>query len=172
MPARELTNAEITDAQLERIQEPEQRPEERRQPFFIVQIADVHIAIDAKHVEAVLDDIGCSPVPAAPAHVPGVITHRDHILALLDLAIFCQLPRRREGAQPRTVVIASGPLRAGVRCVAAAGVVEIAQGALRPPTVLAGGALVSFLVGECETPFGLCGVLDVPALLEAARVRV
>lgn len=93
------------------------------------------------------------------------------MLALLDLAAFCRLPKRSGGASRRTVVLASGLLRAGLRCAAAWGVVDVAQMALRSPTVLRSEGLKPFLRAECETPWGLCGVVDVPALLEAARVR-
>ncbi len=169
---RELTNLDITDAELERVRVPEVRHEDQLRSLFIFKVEDTWLAIDASLAEAVLDDAGSSPVPGAPPHIPGVVTHGDHVLALLDLGRFCGLGSRGGGGSfRRTIVIAAGPMRVGVRADGSAGVVEVPVGSVHAPRALQGDRLLPHLLGECETAWGVCGILDVPKLFEAARVR-
>jgi purine-binding chemotaxis protein CheW len=172
MALRELTSLDVTDAELERVRVPEARKEDQLRPLFLFKVEGTWLAIDASLAEAVLDDVGSSPVPGAPPHIPGVVTHGDHVLALLDIARFCGLGEGRSAAGfSRTVVVSAGPMRVGVRAEGSAGVVEVPMGSVHAPQALQGERLLPHLLGECETPWGVCGILDVPKLLEAARVR-
>lgn len=173
MSTRALTADEVTGAELgrERAAEPEARAEIAK--LFVMRVADTWLAVEAAGVDGVLADAGCSAVPGVPAHILGVITRGDRVLALLDVARFCGLPKSRTPpiGFVRTVIFTAGQMSVGVRVDTAVGVVEVPWRAVRPTSVLQGERLLPYLVGECETPWGLCGVLDVAHLLEDARVR-
>jgi chemotaxis signal transduction protein len=164
---------EIVEAELERALAPEPDVRDTLRPLFVLRIEDTWLAVDAALVDGVLEDLGCSPVPGVPAHVLGVITHGNQVLAVLDVARFCALPPRANPAAAfsRTVVVSAGPMSVAIRADVAAGVVEVPASAIKAATVVQGASLDAFLAGECETPWGVCGLLDVPRLLDAARVR-
>jgi len=162
----------VIDAEITRSHAPSAADEQATESLFVFSVEGSWIAVRASHVERVLEQGACSSIPGAPAHVLGVIADGDQVLPVMDLATLCALPARRAPADfGRIVVVSDGPLVVGVRAEAAAGVLEVEAANVRSPTVSSTGALAAFVDGEVDSPWGLCAIINLPILFEAARVR-
>lgn len=147
--------------------------------YFRFRIGTTWLAVEPSRVEAVVQLGAEDPVPFAPPYVRGVRVHAGRVLAVVDLVAFLGLANgaARSGAGAsvdafgRVLVLRSGALSAGVACDRVAGVMPVSRAAQRPPATLQGEQLRKFLVAELDLEDSVCGVLDVAALLDAARVR-
>jgi purine-binding chemotaxis protein CheW len=139
----------------------------------VFRVEDTWLALDARVVESVLEDQGCTPVPGAPPHVLGVIVHGERVLALFDVATFCGVAPRADSYNgfPRTFIVHAGGFTVGIRADLAAGVVDVAAPDIVAVAALQGERLVPYLLGEVKTPWGLAGLLDTARILEDACVR-
>lgn len=62
-------------------------------------------------------------------------------------------------------------MSAGLLCDRAAGVLELEPASLEELSLMKGQALSRFLLAELDTPRGRCGIVDIEALFDAARIR-
>jgi len=131
------------------------------------------LAVELRYIETVIKLGLVSPLPLLPSYMPGAMAHGQEPLVLIDPARFLELKdcvRAAEVQQRRVVVVESKELRAGLVIDGAAeiGVLSIRQGDM---TDLRGSDAVSqYLLGECVQADRVIAVLDLPRLLEGARV--
>ena len=71
---------------------------------------------------------------------------------------------------PRLVVVSNDGCTAGIPVDRALGVIQVGDAEVKSPEVLSGGVLREYLTGELESSTGVVGLLDLPRVLEAARV--
>lgn len=144
-------------------------------------VGDTWLAVAAMCVEEICDQSPPMAVPRAPAYVPGVINLRGHAIPLLDLHEFLHLPAASQGATdtyrpseetiPRVLLVGAAGMRVGLLCDQVGALEQVPKTQLRPVTAIHGQALATLTRAELVTPTLLAVLLDVPALLEAARVR-
>jgi purine-binding chemotaxis protein CheW len=144
-------------------------------PHLIVRAADVAIALHAESALEVWQAERCHPVPGTPAYVIGIASFRGTPLPLVDLgaALRLRAPAGRPSLDDRrAVVISSGAYLVGLAVEGLAGVVDVALPRARKPSVVGVGRLAELAVCEIDLPAGgVAAVLDLPAFLEAVRVR-
>jgi chemotaxis signal transduction protein len=144
------------------------------QPLFVFQVAGVVLAIPADMVDGVSAVDDPTPIPGTPGHVMGLVAVGDRVLPLVDLAVLLDLGGG-DGAAPidpmfrRTILVRAGDLEAGLVCHRARGLLSMRESALHEPRVLQGSRLRAFVTAEFEAD-QVGGVLDLPALLQAAAV--
>jgi purine-binding chemotaxis protein CheW len=144
-------------------------------PHLIVRAADVAIALHAESALEVWQAERCHPVPGTPAYVIGIASFRGTPLPLVDLAAALRLraPAGRASLDDRrAVVISSGAYLVGLVVEALVGVVDVALERARRPAVVGVGRLKELAACEIDLPGGgMAAVLDLPAFLDAVRVR-
>jgi len=142
--------------------------------FFVFQIASTHVAVRAEQVEGVLAANDPTPIPSTPGYILGLVPYGETTLPIIDPARFLDLDEEEEtggeGAETRVVVLRSGAMQVGLHCGRAIGVVAVDKPKLLPASVLSGGRLQEFLRAEFEATEARVGVLDVAAMLGAARI--
>ena len=135
------------------------------------------IAIDAKYVSRVAEAARMTPLPRAPSHIPGLVLIGARAVPVMDLGDFLGLNRRRReepadnDAPPRLVVCAAGAFKVAIPCAAVRVEHEIAVSLLTPPQVSRGDVLGRYAVNELDTGTDVVTVVDLPTVLEAARVK-
>lgn len=142
--------------------------------LLLVRVADTWLGLDARRVEEVIAVETPAPLPFAPPHLLGVIVHNERVLPLVHTARLLGLSTdesKRDQSFERTIILQLGEMSAGLLCDRAAGVVELEPGLLEELDLMKGQALSRFLLAELDTPRGRCGVVDIEALFDAARVR-
>ncbi len=115
-----------------------------------------------------------SPIPRAPAHVPGVMMLRGRAVPVLDLQRFLDLPVAPEPAEAsvrRVLAITTAGYRVALLHDAVIGIHHVPAARLGLPAVTVGETLRKYASAEYQGPAGVVTVLDLPALLDAARVR-
>lgn len=141
---------------------------------LLVRVAETWLGLDARRVQEVIAVEVPAPLPFAPPHLLGVIVHNERVLPLVHTARLLGLATdegRRDQSFERTIILTVGGMCAGLLCDRAAGVVEVEPGALEEVTLLKGQGLTRFIRAELDTPRGRCGVVDIEALFDAARIR-
>lgn len=142
--------------------------------LVLVSIHDVSLAVPAEAVSSVSVVGTPTPLPGAPAHILGLVAAGERALPLVDLEILLAIPATAEGAVDelfrRTVFVSAGDLEAGLVCHRARGLIAVPESSLGEPAVLQGERLRPFLRAEIEARGRVVGVLDIPALLEAAAI--
>lgn len=143
--------------------------------LLLLRAADLLIAIPAESALEIWQAERCHPVPSTPPYVIGIASWRGTPLPLVDLAVALGL--RGSGARAaldgrRAAVISTGSYLVGLVGDATAGVVDVNLDHARAPSVVSVGRLSELAVGEIDAPKGgIAAVLDLPAFLEAVRVR-
>jgi len=138
--------------------------------YFALLILGARYAFEAPLVTEVVRLGPLTRLPAAPAFLPGVFTHRGEVLAVLDLS-------QLMGQQPvpirpstRAAIVHSGPWKVAVIADAVDGLVALDRKQLDPPPA-EGGGVAEFLSAVGRDGKGTLAVLDLPRLVEAARAR-
>ena len=145
---------------------------EPERALFVFTVAGVGLAVPALEVDAVAPLEELTPIPGAPAHIPGLVTAGDRVLPLVDLAEFLGLSEagERDPMFRRVLFVRVGDLEAGLVCQRARGLVSVPLTHLREPNVIEGARLRPFLAAEMDSGAGVVGVIDLKALLDAASV--
>jgi chemotaxis signal transduction protein len=142
---------------------------------LLLRAADLAIAVPASCALEIWQTERCHPVPSTPPHVIGIASWRGTPLPLVDLSVALGLRGGLTRAildGRRAAVISSGPYLVGLVVEGTLGVVDIGPGQARRPSVVRVGRLAELATGEIDAPGGsVAAVLDLPAFLEAARVR-
>jgi chemotaxis signal transduction protein len=137
------------------------------------------MAVPVQLVAEVCDFSLPTPVPTVPPHIPGVFTLRGQVVPLLDLEVFLNLAQsppaedagERERSFSRILLVAAGGMRVGLVCHQVRGVMDPRAEKLHQPEVVQGERLQELVLAEMEQEQGLVFVLDLPRLLQAARVK-
>jgi purine-binding chemotaxis protein CheW len=151
--------------------------------FLVFQVASSWFAVEPHWTQELAEPTSPTPVPRAPAYVAGLMPLRGRAVPLLDLRRFFGLEARADGAleadlAPRVVVVACAGMTVGLLADSVRRLITLPPAALQTPDSLPPGRVRDFAEAYVPDPQGLVAagaglivVLDVPSLLEAARLR-
>jgi purine-binding chemotaxis protein CheW len=138
--------------------------------FFCLRILGGRYAFEALLVTEVVRLGPLTRLPAAPAFLPGVFTHRGEVLPVLDIGQLVGQGSIAIRASTRAAVVHCGPWKVAVISDGLEGLVVIPSHQLEPPPAESSG-MAEFLSGVARDKHGTIAVLDLPRLVEAARSR-
>jgi purine-binding chemotaxis protein CheW len=138
--------------------------------FFCLRILGGRYAFEAPLVTEVVRLGPLTRLPAAPAFLPGVFTHRGEVLPVLDIGQLVGQGTITIRASTRAAVVHCGPWKVAVISDGLEGLVVIPRRQLEPPPAESSG-MAEFLSGVARDSHGTIAVLDLPRLVEAARSR-
>jgi purine-binding chemotaxis protein CheW len=142
-------------------------------------VAGQWLAVDATHVEEICDQAGVHAIPHAPKHIPGIINVRGHAVPLLDIERFLDLHGEDadterpsdERARKRVILTHAGDMQVGLLCEQVRSIDHLEGNSLQQPIGLDGLKLGGFARLQADMSPGVVTLLDLPKLLEAARVQ-
>ncbi len=138
--------------------------------FFAMRLLGGRYAFEAGLVTEVVRLGPLTRLPAAPAFLPGVFTHRGEVMPVLDVNVLVGQTAIPIRASTRAALVHSGPWKVAVIAEAIEGLVAIPRRRLEPPPAEASG-VVEFLSAVGRDDRGTVAILDLPRLVEAARAR-
>jgi purine-binding chemotaxis protein CheW len=138
--------------------------------FFCLRLLGGRFAFEAALVTEVVRLGPLTRLPAAPAFLPGVFTHRGEVLPVLDIGRLVGQTPIPIRPSTRAAIVHCGPWKVAVVSDAVEGLVAIPRRALGPPPAESSG-VAEFLSGVAQDSLGAIAILDLPRLVEAARAR-
>ena len=138
--------------------------------FFCLRLLGGRYAFEAPLVTEVVRLGPLTRLPASPAFLPGVFTHRGEVLPVLDIAQLVGQGSVTIRASTRAALVHCGPWKVAVVSDAVEGLVAIPRRALEPPPAESAG-VAEFLSAMGRDPTGTIAILDLPRLVETARAR-
>jgi len=138
--------------------------------YFCLRLLGGRYAFEAALVTEVVRLGPLTRLPAAPAFLPGVFTHRGEVLPVLDIG---QLVG--QGAIPirpstRAAIVHCGPWKVAVISDGVEGLVALPRRSIEPPPAESTG-MAEFLSGVGRDRSGTVAILDLPRVVESARAR-
>ncbi len=140
-------------------------------PQFVFVLGDTHLAIPASSIETISAVQPPVPLPHAPEHVLGIIAFGESTLPIVNLHTFLGLRASDEEVVQRVMVVRHNDCNVGIICDHVIGVRTAYTSQLSVPQLIKGGRLQEFLDHELNNETIPVGLLNLGALLEAARVR-
>jgi len=138
--------------------------------YFCLRILGGRYAFEAPLVTEVVRLGPLTRLPAAPAFLPGVFTHRGEVLPVLDLGQLAGQGSVTIRPSTRAAVVHCGPWKVAVVSDAVEGLVALPRRAIDPPPAESSG-MAEFLSGVGRDRGGAIALLDLPRLMETARAR-
>jgi purine-binding chemotaxis protein CheW len=138
--------------------------------YFCFRLLGGRVAFEAALVTEVVRLGPLTRLPAAPAFLRGVFTHRGEVLPVLDIGQLVGHTAIPIRASTRAALVHCGAWRVAVVSEAVEGLVAIPRSALGPPPAESSG-MAEFLSGVAEDRDGAVAILDLPRLVESARAR-
>lgn len=160
--------------------------------LLVFVVAGLRVALPVREVLEVAVLGRMVPVPLVPAHLRGVTDWHGYVLPLIDLERLLGLPADAgaaagpaaaaggegrsattvppEEGTARMVVVSAAGMRAGLLCNRVLGIVEPLASQRRAPTAVPDPRLRELSRAELTLDAEICSVLDLAALLNAARV--
>ncbi len=138
--------------------------------FFCLRLLGGRYAFEAPLVVEVVRLGPLTRLPAAPAFLPGVFTHRGEVLPVLDLGQLVGQGGVTIRPSTRAAVVHCGPWKVAVVSDAVEGLVAIPRRAMEPPPAESTG-MAEFLSAVGRDRAGTVAILDLPRLVETARAR-
>src|SRR5512138_1178436 len=138
--------------------------------FFCLRILGGRYAFEAPLVTEVVRLGPLTRLPAAPAFLPGVFTHRGEVLPVLDIGQLvghASIPIR---PSTRAALVHCGPWKVAVVSESVEGLVAIPRRALEAPPAESTG-VAEFLSAVGRDRHGPVAILDLPRVVETARAR-
>lgn len=138
--------------------------------YFCLRLLGARYAFEAPLVTEVVRLGPLTRLPAAPAFLPGVFTHRGEVLPVLDIGLLVGHAAVPIRASTRAAIVHCGPWKVAVVTEGVEGLVAIPRRAIEPPPAESSG-VAEFLSGVGRDRAGTVAVLDLPRLVETARAR-
>jgi purine-binding chemotaxis protein CheW len=138
--------------------------------FFCLRLLGGRYAFEAPLVTEVVRLGPLTRLPAAPAFLPGVFTHRGEVLPVLDIGQLVGHPAIPIRASTRAAIVHCGPWKVAVVSEGVEGLVSIPRRNLDAPPSDASG-VAEFLSAVGRDASGSVAILDLPRLVETARAR-
>jgi purine-binding chemotaxis protein CheW len=138
--------------------------------LFCLRILGGRYAFEASLVTEVVRLGPLTRLPAAPAFLPGVFTHRGEVLAVLDPNQLLGRAPVPVGASTRAAIVHCGPWKLAVLAEAVEGITAVPRDRVEPPPPGA-GPVSEFLSGVARDDDGTVAVLDLARMVDAARAR-
>ena len=139
--------------------------------FTFVVGSSTRLAVDHAWVTEVADAVPLAPLPLAPDHVEGIAQVRGRPVPVVDLARFFGLPgdgTPDDDARSRLLLVAAAGMEVALTCRA------VLFEALPPSSgegMAFGERLAAHAVAHVDSRKGPAVLVDLPSVLEAARVR-
>ncbi|HET8539329.1 MAG TPA: chemotaxis protein CheW [Anaeromyxobacter sp.] len=138
--------------------------------FFCLRLLGGRYAFEAPLVTEVVRVGPLTRLPAAPAFLPGVFTHRGEVLPVLDIGQLVGQAAVPIRSSTRAALVHCGPWKVAVVSESVEGLVAIPRRSLEPPPAESTG-VAEFLSGIGRDRLGAIAILDLPRLVETARAR-
>jgi len=138
--------------------------------FFCLRLLGGRYAFEAPFVTEVVRLGPLTRLPAAPSFLPGVFTHRGEVLPALDVGQLVGQPALPIRSSTRAAIVHCGPWKVAIVSESVEGLVAITRANLEPPPAESSG-VAEFLSAVGRDRHGPIAVLDLPRLVETARVR-
>src|SRR5512133_2698247 len=138
--------------------------------FFCLRLLGGRYAFEAPLVTEVVRLGPLTRLPAAPAFLPGVFTHRGEVLPVLDIAQLVGQGSVSLRPSTRAAIVHCGPWKVAVVSDSVEGLVAIPRRQLEPPPAESSG-VAEFLSAIGRDHAGSVAILDLPRLVETARAR-
>ncbi|HVI95391.1 MAG TPA: chemotaxis protein CheW [Anaeromyxobacter sp.] len=138
--------------------------------FFCLRLLGGRYAFEAPLVTEVVRLGPLTRLPAAPAFLPGVFTHRGEVLPVLDIGQLVGHGAVTIRPSTRAAIVHCGPWKVAVVSDAVEGLVAIPRRALEAPPAESSG-VAEFLSAVGRDRAGSIAILDLPRLVETARAR-
>src|SRR5512137_2415995 len=138
--------------------------------FFCLRLLGGRYAFEAPLVTEVVRVGPLTRLPAAPAFLPGVFTHRGEVLPVLDIGQLVgqgSIPIR---PSTRAAIVHCGPWKVAVVSDGVEGLVSLPRRSIEAPPAESSG-MAEFLSGVGRDRLGAVAILDLPRLVETARAR-
>jgi purine-binding chemotaxis protein CheW len=148
----------------------DQGPRGPEEWYFCLRLLGGRFAFEAALVTEVVRLGPLTRLPAAPAFLPGVFTHRGEVLPVLDIGQLVGQGGVPVRASTRAAIVHCGPWKVAVVSEAVEGLVAIPRRALEPPPAESAG-VAEFLSGVAQDRQGAVAILDLRRMVEAARAR-
>jgi purine-binding chemotaxis protein CheW len=148
--------------------QPEARQEDtlRIVEFFL---AHERYAVEAAYVREVQRVKHLTPLPCTPSFVLGIMNVRGHMLSVVDLRVFFDLPQDRSAERDTVVVFRSAELELGVLTDGVVGARSVPLKSIKPVSPGLSGIRREYLRGISEEHLI---VLDVEHILSDKRMLV
>jgi purine-binding chemotaxis protein CheW len=138
--------------------------------FFCLRLLGGRYAFEAPLVTEVVRVGPLTRLPAAPAFLPGVFTHRGEVLPVLDVGQLVGQSAVSIRASTRAALVSCGPWKVAVVSDGVEGLVSIPRRDLEAPPAESSG-VAEFLSAVGRDKHGAIAILDLPRLVETARAR-
>jgi purine-binding chemotaxis protein CheW len=150
--------------------------------MLVFRAGAVQLGIPARYVDALHAPPQSTRVPLTPTYVVGVAILRGEVVPLLDIEKYLELEapsestdrtrRKRGSAFERVAVVEASGMHVGVLCSEVRGIIPIRPTSSAEGRVTKGRMLEKVVAEEINTKDGVLVVLDLPKLLEEARVKL
>ena len=138
--------------------------------LFAIRLLGGRYAFEASLVTEVVRLGPLTRLPAAPAFLPGVFTHRGEVLAVLDLAQLMGQAAIPIRPSTRVAIVRCDPWKVAVVADDVEGLIAVERRHLEAPPA-EGGGVSEFVSAVARDDHGTVAVLDLPRLVQAARAR-
>ena len=138
--------------------------------FFCLRLLGGRFAFEAPLVTEVVRLGPLTRLPAAPAFLPGVFTHRGEVLPVLDIGQLVGQPAIPIRPSTRAALVHCGPWKVAVVSEGVEGLVAIPRKNLEHAPSEASG-VAEFLSAVGRDAQGPVAILDLPRLVDTARAR-
>lgn len=138
-------------------------------------VAGAQLAVPAANVDEIVALEAPTLVPGVPRHVAGIVAVRGEAVPLLDVGVLLGLGSAAassamfEDRDPRVLVVRGGLYRVGLICELVSSVAGVARARLSSPETVQPPELRRFAEARVDLGDGMAVLLDLPAMLEAAR---
>lgn len=126
-------------------------------------------AVEVRHVSAVLPLPQFTPLPNTPAYVLGIVSVRGHIVSVLDLRVFFELPIAGLSDKNFLVVLHGAEMEFGLLVDRVLGISRIRRSGLQRELANLSGVRASYLLGVTPEQWT---VLDGARLLGDPSLRI
>lgn len=138
--------------------------------LFGIRLLGGRYAFEAPLVTEVVRLGPLTRLPASPAFLPGVFTHRGEVLAVLDPAQLMGQSAIPIRASTRAAIVWCDPWKVAVVADEVEGLIAVERRQLEAPPA-EGGGVSEFVSAVARDEKGTLAVLDLPRLVQAARSR-
>jgi len=153
-----------------------------RNSTLVFRAGALWLGIPSHYVEQLHAPPQMTPMPLAPDYVSGLAIFRGEVVPLLDIERFLKLEepeeklrestsRGRSSTFKRVAVVFADGMHVGIMCSEVRGIVSVEPPADSGVAVARGRRLERIAAFEVSTKDGILVVVDVPKLLEEARVK-
>ena len=132
-------------------------------------LAHEHYAVELESVVEVYPLKELTPLPCTPAFVRGVVNVRGHIVAVIDIKTFFNLPGNALAESNKVIILGRGDAKLAVLADEVLGVRELPATDLQPALPAMGGIGAEYLLGVTNERLM---VLDAGRILTDERIVV